>query len=92
MYYLSVAHVDGYMSDSAAAAVEEQITCLNASQINGGAAAGLSCRGTRNADAEVGKYGLGKSGTVCTVGQAGAAPYIGITHKLCREVYDLLTQ
>ena len=41
MYDLTVAHVDGYVSDAAASLIEEKVACLNASEINRCTAAGL---------------------------------------------------
>lgn len=92
MYDLSVTHIDRYMSDSASAAVEEKVSCLDASQVYRCTAAGLCRCRTRNADAEVCKYRLCKSGTVSSVCQACAAPYVWISDKLYCKVYDFLSQ
>ena len=87
MNHLAVAHVDAHMADTAAIAVEQQISCLNGSQIYRCTAVILLRCGSGKADAVVGEYGLGKSGAVRAVCQAGTAVYIGITHKLYRIIY-----
>ncbi len=89
---LSISHIDRYMADSAAAAVEQKVSSLNAAQIYRCAASGLGCRCTRNANAKVCKYGLCKSGTVSTIRKTCAAPYVRVAYKLYRKVHNLLSQ
>ena len=43
----------------------------------------------RKADAKMTEYGECKSGTVRPLGQAGAAPYVGIAQELQCVVYNL---
>ena len=69
MYDLAAADVDGNVSDSATAIVEEQIAGLKGIQGNRGAASGLSCRVVRKADAEVCHDCHGEAGTVSAAAQ-----------------------
>lgn len=78
MYDLSVTDVHGYMTDSAAALIEQKVAGLDGIQAYRSTYGRLCCCGTRKADAEVCHYGKYKTGTVCSVGQAGAAVYIRI--------------
>ena len=92
MYYLSISHVNRYVSDTAVSAVEEKVSRLDFRKVNRCTASGLCCCCTRNADTEVCHNRLCESGTVSSVCQAGAAPYIRITYELCSKVYDRLSQ
>ena len=92
MYDLSVTDVHGYMTDSAASLIEQKVAGLDGIQAYRSTYGRLCCCSTRKADAEVCHYGKYKTGTVCSVGQAGAAVNIGITHELYRVGSDLLTK
>ena len=91
MYDLSVTDVHGYMTDSAAALIEQKVAGLDGIQAYRSTYGRLCCCGTRKADAEVCHYGKYKTGTVCSVGQAGAAVYIRINYKLKCVAYNTLT-
>ena len=91
MYDLSVTDVHGYMTDSAAALIEQKVARLDRIQAYRSTYGRLCCCGTRKADAEVCHYGKYKTGTVCSVGQAGATVYIRITYKLKCVAYNTLT-
>ena len=80
MYDLSVTDVHGYMTDSAAALIEQKVARLDRIQAYRSTYGRLCCCGTRKADAEVCHYGKYKTGTVCSVGQAGATVYLSLIH------------
>lgn len=89
---LSAADVESYMIDASAGGIKEEVAGLEAVKAHRGSARSLGGRGSGKSDAEVGKDGLNKTGTVSAVGQAGAAINIGIAHELYRIGSDLLTK
>lgn len=91
MHDLASANVDRYVTDTAAVRIEHQISRLQIIHRYGGTA-NLSRCAVRQADTKVCKYRHGKSGTVCTICQAGASPDVRISNKLYRIVRNLLTK
>lgn len=89
---LSATNVEGYMVDASAGGIKEEVAGLKAVEIHGSAAGGLGGRRSGKSDAKVDKNRLNKTGAVGSVGQAGAAINIWITHKLYRVGSDLLTK
>ena len=62
--------------------ITDQISRLCTAVVHTGTAASLLIRSTGNAVTEVTVYPEGKSGTVCTVGQAGASRHIRVADVL----------
>ena len=83
MYDRTTAHVDCYMTG-----VTDDITRLGLGVGYAHTTASHRTGGMWQADTEVCIYGFDKSGTVRTIGQALAAPYIRVADKLGRIGYD----
>ena len=91
MYNLSVADVDGYMSDAAASVVEEEVAGLQGIQGYRCAASGLGCRVMRETNSEVSHDCHGEAGAVRAAGKACAAVYIRISDELAGVICDCLS-
>ena len=79
---LAAADVDGHMVNVIAAGIEQQISRLGITDWYGLSSGSLVPGASSRTDAEMGKYALGKSGTVSSACQACPAVHIGIAQEL----------
>ena len=86
MYDLSIAHVNSHMST-----IADQISWLGICIRYLSTCILLLIGSSRKAYAKVGIYTLYKTGAVCTIGKACSAPYVWISNKLCRIIYNRRT-
>ena len=82
MNHTAATYVHSHMANSAAAAVENQISRLQVGQAYLSSSASLGRCGMRQAVSKLCIDTHGKSRTVCSTSQAGTAPFIWIAHKL----------
>ena len=79
---LPAADVDSHVVNVIAAGIEQQISRLGIADRYGLSSGSLVPGASSRTDAEMGKYALGKSGTVSSACQACPAVHIGIAQEL----------